>query len=176
MKELWKDVIGYEEMYKVSNYGRVKSLDRYREDNNGKTYFVKGRELKQCYTRGNYLFVALYKNNKPWMVRINRLVALNFIDNPLNLPQVGHMDDCKENNRVDNLYWTDNKENCTHNDKHIRAGEKTGKPIIGVKGNKTIRFNSTLDAKRNGFNASAIRNCLCGFAKQHRGYIWERAV
>jgi len=175
LKEIWKDVKGYEGLYKVSNLGRVISLDRYRVDKNGVRYFLKGRIKKQTYTRGNYLFVTLYKDNKPWMARVNRLVALNFIENPLNLPQVGHWDDDKENNRVDNLYWTDAVENCTHNDRHIKVGEKNSKPIIGKKEGKVLKFKSSLDAEKNGFNSSAIRNCLIGLSKTHQGYTWERA-
>ena len=143
MKEIWKDVKGYEGLYKVSNLGRVSSLDRYRIDKNGVKYRFKGGIKKQTYTRGNYLFVIFSKNNKAWMARVNRLVALNFIENPLNLPQVGHWDDDKENNRVDNLYWTDAVENCTHNDRHIKVGEKNSKPIIGKKEGKVLKFKSS---------------------------------
>jgi hypothetical protein len=173
-KEVWIDVKGYEGLYQVSNFGRVKSLDRYRVDKNGVKYKFKGGIKKQSFTRGDYLFVSLYKENKPWLVRVNRLVALNFIENPLDLPQVGHWNDDKQNNSVSNLYWTDAKENSTHNDRHIKTGEKIGKPIIGKKGNKVIKFNSSLEAARKGFNASAIRNCLIGLSNTHKGYTWER--
>ena len=96
MVEVWKDVVGYEGLYMVSNLGRVKSLRGNKE-----------RILKGYYHRG-YRRVDLYKNGvmKHW--RIHRLVAQAFIDNPNNYPVVNHRDEDKSNNRVDNLEW------CTH--------------------------------------------------------------
>lgn len=174
MKEAWKDIEGYEGLYQVSSHGMVRRLPG--KVWNGRCYANKqGGILKQAYTRGRYLMVGLCKNNKVKHFRVNRLVAEAFIPNPGNLPHAGHLDDNKENNRADNLYWTTAAENNTHNDKHIRVGQRVGKPIVGISGKRKVRYNSSLEAARAGFNDSAIRNCLRGIAKTHKGYSWKHA-
>ncbi|WP_176222084.1 NUMOD4 domain-containing protein [Tuberibacillus sp. Marseille-P3662] len=172
--EIWKDIEGYEGFYQVSNKGRVKRLPGTVW--NGRGFAKKsGGILKQSKTRGDYLMVSLCKDNESRLFRVNRLVASAFIPNPDLLPHVGHNDDNKKNNVVVNLYWTDAKENNTHNGKHLRVGEKLSKRVIGIKEEERIEFNSTLEAGKNGYNASAIRNCLTGRAKTHKGYRWEYA-
>ena len=100
MKEIWKDIQGYEGKYKVSNLGNVKSLNYNRTK---KEHILKTR---LC---GGYLYVVLSKNCicKNWS--IHRLVATAFINNPDNLPQVNHIDENKTNNRVDWKYKEDVK-------------------------------------------------------------------
>jgi len=167
--EVWRDVLGYEGLYQVSSLGRVKSLDRV--DCAGRK--LKGIILQQSYTRAGYRSIGLSKDGALCSYRVNRLVAIAFINNPNNYPQVGHKDDNKENNSVDNLYWTTQKENNTHNNKHIRVGEKIGKAIQGDCGSNSVTFKSSLDAGKHGFNSSAIRNCLTGRSHTHQGYSWN---
>ena len=169
MREEWKDIEGYEGQYMVSNKGRVKSLDRI--DYAGRQ--LKGKILKQAETRGNYLIATLSKEGKLKAHRVNRLVAIAFIDNHKGYDQAGHMDDDNQNNNVKNLYWTNSKENNTHNEKHKRCILKLSKRIVGVKGNESIIFSSSTEAGKNGFNASAIRNCISGLSNTHKGYKWE---
>lgn len=172
--EIWKDIIGYEGLYQVSNLGRVRRLPGTVW--NGRGWANKrGMVLKQSRTRGDYLAVGLSKNGEQKSHRINRLVALAFIPNPHNLLHAGHLDDDKNNNEASNLYWTDAEENNTHNGKHIRVGEKVGKPVIGTKDGEELKFKSSLDAGRSGFNSAAIRNCLSGRSRTHQGYEWRYA-
>ena len=171
MSEIWKDVVGYEGYYQVSDLGRIRSLDRV---TCGK--HITGKIITQRRTRGGYLFVSFYRDGAGKHERVNRVVATAFIDNPEQKPHAGHLNDIKTDNRSCNLYWTDASENTTHNGRHLRVGKKIGKPIIGVKGDETVMFISSLDAARHGFNASAIRNCVTGIAKRHRGYEWKRAT
>ena len=100
MEEIWKDIEGYEGLYQVSNYGRIKSL---RKNNYLKLNEVKG-----------YLYAHLYKEAKRKAHRVNRLVAEAFIKNSENKPQVNHIDGNKQNNKVDNLEWNTISENLTH--------------------------------------------------------------
>ena len=125
MKEIWKDIEGYEGLYQVSNIGRVRSLDRCVERNGGIS-FIKGRILKpaRCGRQCNYWFVGLSKNGKVKQHYIHRLVAQAFIPNPENLPEVNHKDERPENNCVDNLEWCTALYNLTYNDRHIKAGKK----------------------------------------------------
>lgn len=101
MNEVWKDIPEYEGLYQVSNLGRVKSLKR--------KIFLKPR-----LTQRGYVTVVLYRNSVPNSFQIHRLIAFVFIPNPDNKPQVNHKNGVKTDNRVENLEWVTNYENCIH--------------------------------------------------------------
>ena len=103
--EIRKPIIGYEGLYEVSNLGRVRSYPN-------KSWSTT-RILKPWSNTDGYLLVDLCKDKKVSHKRVNRLVAEAFIPNPYNLPEVGHKDEAIPpiNNRAENLYWTDRKEN-----------------------------------------------------------------
>lgn len=115
-----KPVVGYEGKYAVSLDGSVYSLNFHR------TGFTK--ILKAKCDKDGYLEVGLYKNGKKYY-RIHRLVAMAFIPNPDNLPQVNHKDGVRDNNRHTNLEWCTARENIHHswravNVKRTQRGEK----------------------------------------------------
>lgn len=97
--EIWKDVVGYEGLYQVSNMGRVKSIR-----------FDKEKMLKTWYDKG-YKYVELCVNRHRYKTGVHRLVALAFIPNPLNKPEVNHKDRNRSNNHVENLEWVTQSEN-----------------------------------------------------------------
>ena len=107
MIEEWRSIEGYEGLYEVSSYGRVRSLDRY--DN--RNYFRKGKVLSPGKTPNGYLVVVLSCNEKQKTITVHRLVAQAFIPNPDNLLEVNHKDEDKTNNSVDNLEWCDHSYN-----------------------------------------------------------------
>ena len=112
MKEIWKDIEGYEGRYQVSNFGNVKSLN----------YKHTGEEkiMQSCKDKIGYLHIKLFMNGKPKMYKVHRLVAQAFIPNPNNYPQVNHKDENKTNNHVSNLEFCTPKYNNnygTHNEK-----------------------------------------------------------
>lgn len=118
MKEVWKDVVGYEGLYQVSNLGRVKSLARFKL-NHGKLKPIPERILKPWemskQTNGQaYMMVSLYQNAKRKSALVHRLVAEAFIPNPENKPTVNHKNGDKYNNQVDNLEWMTQRENLLH--------------------------------------------------------------
>ena len=98
--EEWKNIIGYEGLYEVSNMGNVRNVRR-----NTLLRFSKNQ---------GYIQVYLYKNGIRTGFKVHRLVALTFIPNPDNLPQVNHKDEDKTNNSVDNLEWCDHKYNINY--------------------------------------------------------------
>lgn len=101
VKEIWRPVVGYEDLYKVSNKGRVKGLK-------------SGKILKSALNKKGYPMVALSRNGKLLPQRVHRLVAQAFIPNPNDFPIVNHKDENKQNNCVENLEWCDNQYNCNY--------------------------------------------------------------
>lgn len=113
MNEVFKSVPEWENMYEVSNFGRVKSIERVVKSNSG-TRLVKERFLKLHLDKKGYKVCSLSINGFLKSFKIHRLVALTFIANPENKPEVNHKDGNKQNNHVDNLEWNTSSENQLH--------------------------------------------------------------
>ena len=111
-QEVWKDVVGYEGLYEVSNLGRVRSLDRITEDTVGRKRKWKGQVLNPINSKGGngYLRVRLSEDGKKIDYTVHRLVAEAFIPNPENKTDVGFKELDRNNVSVDNLYWTTHSE------------------------------------------------------------------
>jgi hypothetical protein len=125
-KEIWKDVIGYEGLYAVSNMGQIISLN-YNNTGNSKT-------LKQSSRSGRS--VCLSKNGIKRSFPVHRLVASAFIENKENYKEVNHKDEDRTNNCVDNLEWCDRIYNNNYGTRNKRVSEKLGTPIICCNNNK----------------------------------------
>ena len=108
MKEEWKDIKGFEGAYMISNYGRVLSLPRQ----GTRTTEPVLRSISM--THDGYPRVRLLFKGKDKTVRVHRLVAEAFLDNPEGKETVNHIDGNKENNRADNLEWADRHEQMLH--------------------------------------------------------------
>lgn len=145
MEEIWKDLKGYEGLYKISSLGKIKSLDRkrYCGHKGNKPQLRKGRILKQHYDYLGYKRVRLSKNSTTKTLTLHRLLAINFIENPYNKPNINHIDGNKANNNLNNLEWCTQKENVQHSynlglSKGIK-GEQNNKSKLKAKDIKEIR-------------------------------------
>lgn len=188
--EIWKDIDNFIGKYQISNYGRVKSLNYW----GGKKEGI----MKPQTDKNGYLCVGLKNSDdgrKEINVKVHRLVAQAFIQNPQNLPQVNHKDEDKTNNCVENLEWCDAKYNLSygsHNEKvkksltgrklteehkqKVRDGSTTCKRVamFTKDGEKLREFRSATDAARfvNGNCTNIIANCK-GKIKTYKGYIFR---
>lgn len=162
--ENWKDIPSYEGLYQVSNLGRVKSLN----------YNHTGKEkiLTLKTSKNGYLQIGLSKNGKQKFFLIHRLVAIAFIPNPDNLPQVNHKDECRYNNCVDNLEWCDSKYNCNYGTRNKKLSEINKKTIYCIE--LDTEFDSITEASEKiGCDRSNISKCLKGKRKTAGGYHWN---
>ena len=192
LEEIWKDVVGYEGLYQVSNLGRVRSLDHMRRCKNHE-YMQKGRILKNGFDRGKaYFRICLSKNGIVEYFTIHRLVAQTFIPNPENKPQVNHKDGNKLNNNVNNLEWATVSENIQHayNTGLSKVTTDTKRKIsktmenrncveiiqYDVYGNFLSRWKSAHEIQRIlGLNNANIIQVCKGTRKTAGGYVWKYA-
>lgn len=191
MKEIWKTIIGYEELYQISNYGDVKSLKRDRNNQYNNQEII----LKKLKTHDGYLFVNLYKNGKREAKKIHRLVAeaflldkTNFKSMPhedrskidINKLEINHKDENKQNNCVDNLEWCTNLYNSNYGNrnKKIKSSKKNqnGKQIeqYDLNNNFIKVWESSMEIERTEkiFHQNII-NCCKRKSKTAGGYIWK---
>lgn len=171
MDEIWKSIDGYNGRYEISNLGRVKS---YAQSKNGKIQLG-------CPQKKGYLAVTLYDGNgNKKTCKIHRLVAMAFIPNPNNLPEVNHKDEDKSNNCVDNLEWCTLEYNHNYGTRNQRAGKKnrcnesTSKKIYSIDEYGNVEyFDSINDAERiTGLIHQNIVRTLKGRGKSCDGRKW----
>lgn len=181
MKEIWKDIKGFEGLYQISNLGKVKSLSKYKKHSYNSIAFLKEKILKPLDING-YQRVILRKDNKSFNKFIHQLVAEMFIDNPKNYKEVNHKDENKTNNRVDNLEWCSHKYNINYGTGNQRRskteiGTKKGTKKIyqfDLKNNLLKIWDSQLQIKKElGIPQSNISNCCNGKRKSTYGYKWR---
>ena len=127
--EEWKDIIGYEGIYKISNLGRVERQEFKQVLPNGAIGIIKKHYIKSHIGTNGYCYVGLCKNNKVKRMSIHRLVAEAFIPNDDNLPEVNHKDQDRQNNNIDNLEWCDRLYNVRYGTGVEKMGISHGIPI-----------------------------------------------
>lgn len=187
-EETWKDVVGYEGLYEVSNIGRVRSLDRVVAHHTAGTAVRKGRMLTQAFD-GNYASVTLTKNRKSMTKRVHRLVAEAFIPNPNNCSDVDHIDCNKLNNHVGNLRWCTHEENMhyawdnglIHQTPYSERSELSREKSAAANRRPVIRsdgkwYKSTTDAAKDlGISRGAVSHVLRGLTETCQGYSFTYA-
>lgn len=177
INENWKDILGYEGVYQVSDYGRVKRIGEY---SNQVTHWKSDRILKPCKKDNGYLFVTLSLHNKLKQKYIHRLVAEAFIPNVENKNTVNHLDLDRTNNYVSKLEWATYQENNVHaiEKMHERGdkkrNEKDLKAVLqyDLKGSFIKEYPSIREVYRQTGIYSIEKVCK-GQRKTAGGFIWK---
>ena len=151
-----KDIKEYEGLYGITTEGDVYS-------------YKSKRFLKPVCEKNGYLRVNLYKDGKCKKYKVHRLVAMAYIPNPENLPQINHKDENKANNCLQNLEWCDAKYNSNYGTRN----EKFKKPVLqyDLNGNFIKEWPSATDVGKEANDN--ICKCLKGKQKSAYGYIWK---
>lgn len=186
--EIWKDIKGLEGLYKVSDYGRVKSLKRVvKFGKQQRTIEEKIRKPHVIRTKQNYTQLCVSLKGKEFIV--SRLVAEAFIPNPENKPCIDHINTDPTDNRVGNLRWVTHKENSNNPiTLSNMSNARKGKP--GLKGDKNKYSKKVLqfDLKGNfikewdclhqieetiGLSHTQVSRCCNGKYKTSGGFVWK---
>lgn len=154
---------------------------RYKIDRNGNVYNAVRHSILRQQIYNGYCYVSLSsgKKNSGKLFRVHRLVALTYIPNPFNLPQVNHKDENKQNNSVENLEWCTPKYNTNYGnaiEKRLssRTGKNRRKPVRCIETGKV--YASVSHAEREtGISSRAIRWCAAGVHKTSGRLHWEYA-
>ena len=185
MTEEWRTAVYdgevYEGLYKVSNLGRILSLNY---NGTGKAKLMTAHE-----DTDGYLRVGFWKNGEYKTCKVHRLVAFTFLENPENLPEVNHKDEDKTNNFVflnedgsvdkekSNLEWKSPKGNCNHGTRNERVAKANSKRVLqlSLSGELIKEWESTRECGRNGFNHGAVAACCRGEISHYKGFRWMYA-
>lgn len=160
VQEIWKDIPDYEGLYKVSNFGNIKS--------------VRKNKIMVPYSNHGYLQLCLRKNNIAKTYKVHRLVAQAFIPNPNNLPCINHKDENPSNNYVNNLEWC----SVEYNIKYGTRTEKTQKEIkqYDLDGNFIKNWKSIIEIERvMNIPHNNIIYCCQNKRKTAGNYMWKYA-
>lgn len=179
--EEWRDVVGYDGYYMVSNYGRVISVSRPAPTFYGTRTITPKLLHPSINKRTGYSRVTLSKNKVHTVELLHRLVAIAFIENKDSKPMIDHIDRNKQNNRVDNLRWCSLSENMNNpltvehcrNMNLGRVYPTLRKPVVAIKNGVVVKqYCSIQSAVDDGFTRCGVSNCCAGRNPTHYGYKW----
>lgn len=179
--EEWRDVVGYEGYYVVSNYGRIVRLAILTKAFATYTRMSNRKQIKPQYDSFGYPKIILSKKGVKKNFRVHRLVAEAFIPNPNNYPMIDHIDGNPRNNHVENLRWCDNKINMNNPIAKERISKaQTGvplpklyRPVVSINSDGVVtHYQSIKHASMQGFNRVGIINACKGVSKSCGGCTW----
>ena len=171
MKEIWKDIIGYEGLYRISDQGRI--------------FSVKSGKIRETFvSNSGYKMIHLYKNGTDRHFTVHRLVADNFIPNPFDFKEINHINENKLDNRAENLEWCNRKYNQEYSGnirKWVNAGANGNKVASSRKiaryTKEGILLNVYIGAREVermiGYSHQSIGRVCLGKQKTAYGYVWK---
>lgn len=188
--EIWRDVPGWEGMYQVSTFGRVKTMERMIKSNCN-NFRISEERIKEVELRKDGYTATLFcRNSKVTQYKIHRLVGIAFMPNPENKRDINHISGVRSENRLENLEWATRSENKLHG---FRIGmtkptclgifgkdHHLSKPVLKIDietGNIIERYDGLMDASRKtclGFRE--ISACARGKRQSYNNYLWQYEV
>lgn len=185
-KEEWRDVVGYEGIYEISNYGRCRRISYNTSDYEAKiAQFGLPHYLKPNHGEWGHVRYALCVDSKSKLKLAHRLILEAFdVPNPEHRPHINHIDNDPTNNYIDNLEWCTHTENMQH---MIKCGRKVtyrgkdhveSKEVYQYDKNGTLlnKYGSSGEAgRKTGFLSGHIREACRGNLKTYKGFIWKYA-
>ena len=175
IKEIWSGIKGFESSYKISNYGRVRSLDKIVISKNNSSRVIRGRVMKAFLEKAGYYRLRLFSNGKTRKDTIHKFVGEKFVSNPHNKPQINHKNGIKTDNRAVNLEWVTAKENMQHAfDIGLSSKKNQETPVAIIKNGIVIKkFKSQAVASRQtGATQQGISKCCNNNQKTAGGFRW----
>lgn len=176
--EEWRDVIGYEGLYVVSNKSRIVFMGRTVKNGNG-WRMIPPRLYELKLTRNGYYSVDLWVDNKRHRDYVHRIIATAWIDNPNGFTQIDHIDGNRLNNSIENLRFCTyevNNNNPISKMRRILSRRKDKSKSVEIACIKDGVLISTylyaVETSKDGFNPVCVRLCLNGKQKTHKGYTW----
>lgn len=186
MNEIWKDIKHYEDLYQVSSFGNIRSLDRITKQKHptGKIIEVKykGRNIKCRISKEGYLYFHASRNGKRKTLKVHRVVGETFIKNNKGVNTINHIDGIKTNNHISNLEWVTQKENIIHAWKKGLSVSRFGKDSNAVKTKLQVFKNNQLIAElfgekeiqKFGLTSAGVWSTINKKQNTHRGYTFKR--
>lgn len=168
MKEIYKDIPNYKNLYQISNLGNVKSLERICPSGR----LIKERILKQSLSNRGYYQVNLAKNGSYKRFNVHRLVALVFVPNPNKYEDAHHVDEIKTHNTSDNIQWVNHVYNCNYGNKNKKISKSI--KAINIETLEETIFPSILKAsKLLNIDRKAIRDVLNKRRKDYKNFYFD---
>jgi len=168
--EIWRDIIEHDG-YQVSNLGRVRRNDRWVKARSGRTTLLKGKILNGKTNRDGYREVHIMNHGES----VHRLVAKAFLENNNNYPQVNHLDENKQNNKVENLEWCTQKHNNQHGTRlqRIRCFMTYSITAVSVSSDEQKSYASIIDAAEGDKTIATYIGDACKTGRPYGGYFWK---